>query len=723
MNARVPRTVVAFAYLADQYARTGDLAAGIVPLFAPIAAEQEGRPFEPTEFAQEVQETYGIRMHPYAAEGLAPLLARAGLLVEESHLPTALSYRYARCALPEVPYTEGDVKRVCMEFHAFAAAHLSAIGIATSESQSSEALIDRLVQPEFLGIILRPDRVELPSRTLSLTRAQDDADPGPANSEGHFDYLVARFLADRVTKDTKEAEFLVGICTGALVSEVILDLQHPPQGGEHLPGLRVVIDTSLICDALDVGLEQAKSFATLLIEQIRQAGAVPVIFDFTLEEIRGVLLTPLHNYEQRRTVFGPLGRRLRRDATFPAYLRSAIAGLRENIEALGVEILSYDAADRLRARAFFTETLEQELSLRIGHYETDAARDHDALAIADILRRRGPDRSTNLRHAQFVFITRNGRLASLSRKFLNDKALAARDYFPPCITDRFLAGLLWIAMGGGDNRLSRLQLIAHCSAALVPRRDIATRMHRFLADLNPARVEAFDALMTNERIENFLMDRTMGDARVITERNFEAIYAELEEQAAEKVTAKKDAEIERLRNEHTAAVDALAEERRAERMRTASETLKLEGQLGESKNELTEAQARATQLLREREERDRLLVEADRRWMSSIIRVGKNAQRRCWAFVEVALLGVAAITGLTAPISMGNRVCVAVLVFLATTLAATVGNRYWPDNFLDRWLGDRRDKAAWKFADKHAALDILGRYEIDWDRGDFHRKK
>jgi hypothetical protein len=713
MAEQIPRSVLAFAYLADHYARTADLATGLVPLFAPIVSRLEGRRFEPAEFAAGVKELYGISMHPYAAEALAPMLARSGMLNEKRYSPGASSYHYAKCSLPEIPFTESDVQRVCSAFHDFACSKLSAVGLSASVAETQDAFLSRLTRPQFMRIILRPDREQVSAKTLTLKRSQDkDDEVGP---EGHFDYLVARFLTETIVGDTKEAELMVGISSGALLSQVVLDLRDPPKHGEHLPGLKVVIDTSLICDALDLGLEHAQPYAKLLIEQVKQAGAEPVIFDYTLDEIRRVLRSPLENYEQRRAVFGPLGRRLMHRATFPALLRRAISTVRADVEQLGVRVMEYDSADRQRDRAHFTETLEREMSGRLGDYPTESARDHDARAIADILRLRGPDRASSLRAAKYVFVTRNGRLAALSRRFLDDRALAARDYFPPCITDRFLSGLLWIALGGGENRLSRLQLVANCSAVLVPRREVVSRMHGFLADLTPQSVEKFDALMTNERIENFLMDRTMADPMVITENNFEAIYEELEEEAAHKVAAKKDAEIERLRAEHAAQTEALTERHRAERERVATEAILLG-------SELSEAQSQAKALARERDERDLQLAEADARWMRLIVRAGKRKERAAWAVMVIALAGLSAVVGSAAPTNIGTKAMVALVTFVAVSLLATVGNKYWLDNRLDQWIAEQRDSAAWSFAEKHDVLDVLGRHSIDWERSSFKRK-
>ena len=172
--------------------------------------------------------------------------------------------------------------------------------------------------------------------------------------------------------------------------------------------------------------------------------------------------------------------------------------------------------------------------------------------------------------AQILFVTRNGRLARLSRQFLLRSGLMSREYLPPCITDRYLAGLLWITQGGGGSHLSRERLISNCTAAISPRRDVVTKVHRFLENLSQVRADRFDALMTNERAEHFLMDRTIGDVTLIKDSNLEAIYRDVELIAGERVAVQKDEEMANLRSSHDAA---LATQRAAheDAMRTTME--------------------------------------------------------------------------------------------------------------------------------------------------------
>lgn len=510
------RALIAFAYVADQFAKTNDIAQGLVPLFAPLISARAGRAFDPKKFADDVKETYDLDMHPYVAEQFAPALAQRGYLQEDRRDGT-VHYKNLKCEIAEPPIREEQLRDLIDGFVAFATPRLKRAQLSSSPDQLQAAFLDRLVRPEFLALILRPDQPSRGPRTLGLTGDKDEV----LHTEQHFDYLVASYMLHLHQKQSDQFDLLVAATSGALVSEVIVDLQHPLTDPEPLADLPIAVDSPLILDALGLGLEGAKPYATQLIDQIKKVGAVPVVFDGTVEEIRRVLRAPLQHHERNEEVYGPLGRRFRYQPALAPYVRSIIPKIEEKISELDVEIYEIAKTDRADRRQFFSETREQELGNSLGDYPTEDARQHDAGAVADVLRLRGKEEVQSIRDAKIVFVTRNLRLARLTRIFLTKNSLMSREYFPPCITDRYLAGLLWISSGGGGDSLSRLRLVANCSAAVVPRRELVSRMHKFFETLNPTMVSRFEALMTNERAEYFLMDRALSDATLITQENYE----------------------------------------------------------------------------------------------------------------------------------------------------------------------------------------------------------
>jgi hypothetical protein len=706
---KTPRTLIAFAYVADQFTRTNDIAAGLIPLFAPLISARAGKRFEPQQFAVDVKKTYDLDMHPYVAEELAGALAAHGYLEEERRYGTHVGYTNKEIKLPEPPISESQLTALTTHFIAFAREHLARAGLSAVDQDLQDALFDRLVKPDFLALILRPDGQSLGPRTMTLDKKQQ-APTVENRDDAHYDFLVARFILELHKSNAPEFEILVAATSGSLVTEVILDLQHPPKPGESFAGVQIAVDSPLVLDALGLGLERATDYANQLLSQLKAAGAAPVAFESTLEEIRRVLRSTMQNYDRKHDLHGPLGRRLSTNPSLAAYVRTILPSIRSEVEALGVAVHPFSSGNRAERRKYFTESNENELGGRLGEYPTEEARQHDAQVVADILRIRGDNKPISLKEAKIIFVTRNARLARLSRQFLTSEALAARDYFPPCITDRYMAGLLWITSGGGGDSLSRMRLIANCTAAIVPRRDIVSRLHKFLESLSPKLVTRFEALMTNERAEHFLMDRTLADTSLITEENYESILREIEDQAAERVEKKKNEEIASLRVTHEQQVAGLrseAEERREQLRQESTRAALLESELHDTKAVEESERQRANAI-------SAALLDANIRWAKAGLKTGLAREIRLRLLVILAIEIVGAGIAQASSERSDVRLMVLLVGLGVSLFTALLAEKLWPENPIEKWIENQRFVACKTFLTRHDVSQLANEFEFDW---------
>ena len=705
------RALTTFAYVADEYARTKDIAQGLAPLFAPLISGRAGTPFDPAQFAQDVKANYDLELHPLVAEEFAPLLAAKGYLDANRQLG-AIHYTNLDCEVPEPPIHENQLRQLVDGFCSFSDARLVKTGSQVQTKQLETAFFDRLVQPDFLGLLLRPDRPASDPKILTLRRSEKKHDDNAPNLEQQLDYLVASYIL-HVNRDMPNLfDSIIAAASGALVAEVVLDLKHPIGDVQPMSSIDVAIDSPLVLDAMELGHDGATAYAVALIEQVKQAGARPVVFADTLKEIHGALTGPLQNYERRAETYGPLGRRMRTNRAIAPYVRSVLPKLRDVIQdRLGVDVLEISTVDRARNRIYFTEIHENQMANELGYYERDAARLHDARVVADVLRLRGGEHVTAIGKTKVVFVTRNGRLARRSRHYLTEHSLIARDYFPPCISDKHLAGLLWISIGGGGDTLPRLRLVANCSAAVMPRRDLVSRMHRFFEDLNPTMEKRFQALMTNERAEHFLMDRTLSDVATITQDNYEEIYRDIEEVAAERVSKQKDSEIASLKAAHVKELETYkAEVERYDQAARAAEQDARE--LGHSMQGLAEEKEH---LAEEKHGLSERLDRSEQQWATACLKRGQREVLATHAALAVFIALVAAFASVMGNGSLALQLVVGGLTFAAVLGSMVVGNRVWPASPLERWIARRRDAAVRRFARESGVEHVLTKFELDWD--------
>lgn len=193
----------------------------------------------------------------------------------------------------------------------------------------------------------------------------------------------------------------------------------------------------------------------------------------------------------------------------------------------------------------FTLIEEEELmaAIRLSAVDRVLTRERDAKSVAETMRRLGGAHVpiSSVSSCRFMFATSNAALQRRVATFLSRKKFVLDGEFTPVVTSRYLSGLCWLMCGGkADQSLTTARLLANCAAALRLKPEIAERTKRFLAAVDPEKAKHFEALMTNERASQYLVEVTLGDMNVVTASNAEDIFEEVQRRAAEKVAIEKD---------------------------------------------------------------------------------------------------------------------------------------------------------------------------------------
>lgn len=714
------RALITFAFVADEFTKTGDITRGLLPLFAPLINKRAGQPFEPAKFASDVSTAYGLTFHPYVAEALAPRLADAGYLAVTSI--TNGSASYVNSALPEsgTAFDDGLLDKIVQDYMTHARTLLSTTRINIDDNTLEQAFFARLRDPEFLSIVSKPQRSFKRTHTLTL-RKKREADH-VIDQEDHLDFIVADFIGYLASADQDKFHVVMQIANGALLSEIVLALREPPTTGNEFDGVTVFLDGPIVLDVLDLSDRANTAYAKELFSQLRRTKARICTFPHVLDEVRGAIKAPLENYNRRVEVFGPLGRRLLTTPKHATYAAAILADLRSAVEAEGIEIIEPTHSEYVAGLSKFNDRQQRSLENNVGIYGTPEARERDAKSIANVLRLRvDTPPQMNLTRVNAVFVTRNVMLAENAGKFLLREQVIEAEEVPPCITDRYLAGILWITLGGQTNELSAKRLLANCVRATSPRLDVVSKIAQFLEDLDPQKAKYFEALMTDERAAHFLMQRTLGDPRVVTRENYLDIYEEVRRTTAADVTREKDREIDSLKEEQRNLVSRLEAQHGQETILLRRKIEALESDLNRISEERQQLESANQEFEQTKDDFAAYKFEQDKRLMRQAIRRGKRAERRArtsWGVliivvdIAVALLGRAASQHYAPSeyVSLG-------LIVLSLLLAAT-------DNIpvlsaaKMRWLVRQRDRAFKKAVEDLSLDDIERRYQVDWEAGE-----
>lgn len=522
------KELAAFAYVQEEYTKTGDIIAGIIPIFSPIIHECAGQVFNPTAFAEKVMLTYDIGMRPIIAEGLIPKLVDAGLLIESRQSEYVSIYRCAKG--PDIPLsnTEQLVKDLQNDFCHFADEALSVHQITISREELWDGFLQRLLEMKFV----HSSNGTYESIKRGHPENNDSEEPEASEEEGQremvLDVLSAEYITNLAEGNPARFEFLERMAAGALIADVVLTLQQPA-ANTSLNKLTVVIDSPLIMDALDLNTPEQAKYAQDLIDLLNKSQVKLITFKHLIGEIKNNIHAPLTAHLQGQYSYGPLANRFRFDPPHATYARAVLDGTEDFISNLNITI---EDADRFNSSEYLSYCPEEILdSLRNclnPLFDKVERRSRDATSVTSVMRmRKGKRSQASVTESEYVMVTRNISVATSTNKCLITKGLISADDVPPCISDRQLACVLWLCLGGSDNKLSREKLLANCIDALYPRPNLLSAVRMFLEKIDTKKAEIFEALMKDKRAQRCLIHKTHGDASMVTLGNVEELFEEI----------------------------------------------------------------------------------------------------------------------------------------------------------------------------------------------------
>ena len=234
-----PRELVAFAFVQEEYAKTGDISSGLMKLFVPVLSGNPNRIFEPHEFAKQVESFFDIPMTKLAAEGLIPKLLEADLIYAE----TGPSKTYRIRPLPERPTLDdqGSISDLLSEFIEFARHSIMRRGRQVDDTVLETSLMRRVVTLDFLSFLERPDRNVFDGTAGALSK-DEESGTGEYSLDRVLDVVCAQFALKLLETKPEQFEFLVKIASGALIADVVLTLQEPSSIDEFR-NLKFVFDS------------------------------------------------------------------------------------------------------------------------------------------------------------------------------------------------------------------------------------------------------------------------------------------------------------------------------------------------------------------------------------------------------------------------------------------------------------------------------------------------
>ena len=708
IGAISPRELVAFAFVEEAYSKTGDLVAGLVPLFVPILAKRANRRFDPAEFSSAVEKAYDIPMSPLVAAGLAEKLAEFRLLRVDPSEPH--TYRVEPSAHVATPLDDSGIDQLLAAFSQFASESLTKIDLHVAAESLQTAFLKRLTSVDFLSFVDRREKNYYKGKKLVHNDVVDD-ELDAVHLDQALDVLSAAFALQTIEHGGSGADLIARLTGGALIAEVVLTLQVPSSSAA-LNKISMSFDGPLILDFLDLSTPELHDFSKDLFALIEKAGIRKFVFTHIVTEMKGTLRGPLEAVQRGETPFGPLGNRIRVDSSHAGYARATLDNLESQLVAMGFEILDADTYATDDLFVFCDLATEEGLRNTIGPLHTNLERRiRDARSIATVLRlREGSQHSKSIADAKWLFVTRNDVVASKSSSFVVFKNLLKKDDVPAALTDRRLAGYLWFAVGGNLGNLSRKKLIANCSYVMNPQTDLVSKVRQYLTELDPKKAEIFMALMRDQRAQRCLVQSTMAFPSLVGLDNVDELLEVVRLSTAEEVRVTAEQREAALTLEHSEALAAATKRHADEEFERQSQILRLEeahanhrqaaetavtsrdGQIGDLAKRLNESEVAAH-------------ADIDLRVQKAVSSARNASQLLKWALIIVYLITVGGAYWYGPTERMTS--------LIVTLAIAAIG--YWmiPQYIFDKL---RRPLWRWRFQGRCAELQVLqqlSKFQID----------
>lgn len=312
--------------------------------------------------------------------------------------------------------------------------------------------------------------------------------------------LVALFITRHAVRDHTLLDTLRQMLDGFVLQNALL-LSDINTAKRRFSDLIVFFDTGFALEALGLKGKAAGLAAREALDLLRDRGAELAIFDRTVDEIKLILRV----YEEKLGTFHGIASLYPTEVTryvlthhlAPSDLQEQISLLESNLRGLGLTVRKAPARvpQYTLGEAKLTEMIkrpqESEVHPRVIH-------DVNCIAAVLTLRRGRPSQSYD--DARAVFATTTGLLVTNVRKWYHDEGGIG---VPPVIHQLALSNIAWLKNPTFASSLKLNELVALCSAALVPPRRVWELFTKHLRDLRDS-----DRISSDEMVAIVASDLT-----------------------------------------------------------------------------------------------------------------------------------------------------------------------------------------------------------------------
>ncbi len=537
----ISRSLIHYSLVHEEFVKSDDLIKGLLPIFSPAIAKHNTKFFDPEVFTSELEEMYGLKMHPYVAEDIIPKLETENLLTKTVAGKKAVYVNNCNQSFKSNKNQTILFQELIDAFVQATEIMLESSGLEMTKDEIEKAFHHRLARLDFIN---------------EESNAKDSK-----AEERLLNYSFSRFIESMSEKDKKYQNILEQAHSGAMIVEVVLNLRTPPDSDKKLENVQILVDAPILIDLLGLADSELVNYSNELIKQISDSGAKLTTTDYYIQEARELIQNSLNNHHNEKRRVTDLDRFLLKSSLNLAKTKSIVRDLKGSLIKKGIDLSvnNYLSDSTASQRA---KNLENEVFSALGNYQNEKAQERDAKSVALVVSKNRYKEINNISEANILFLTKNSRITEQINSYLRRKEIILDGTISPVITDRKLATLLWVMHGGQGKNLVSSELLANCHRAIESKITILKKAKNTLLDiskLGEEEKEHIESIINNKRTAYCLLDKVGGNIELIkgkdTRNLVDEIIKEIKLEEKELSEIEKNKDIEKIRKESKREID------------------------------------------------------------------------------------------------------------------------------------------------------------------------
>lgn len=296
-------------------------------------------------------------------------------------------------------------------------------------------------------------------------------------------FIFSKFVQNLYSQQYEIFLLFLDIVIGYTLTNVVLNGEEFKNFSEpKLKGLNLYLDTRIILRLLGTEGREIQIVYEDLLGEFRREGIDISIFSHTYDEIIGILQgclqwieNPDYDASEASTVLRFFKSEDYRESDVQIFINRLDNTLKEygikKIDSPNYKDYSNYLIDEKKLEELIKETYKTR-NVESKYYEKSFTIEKDIRSFTSVYILRKGQKPVNIKQTKHLFVTTNAPLVYATKKFEKEIQYKEGFYIPVCVTDAFIATLIWLRNPNKVIEISEKKIMANVHSALQPSEEL-----------------------------------------------------------------------------------------------------------------------------------------------------------------------------------------------------------------------------------------------------------